>query len=258
MDAPGRKVALVTGASRRIGIGAAICRALAGDGIDIAFTHWQPYDDTMPWKGDPDGPSRLLDELRAMGVNAIAIEADTSDPARPAQVFDQVEAELGPVSILVNNAAVSEPGGIEACDAGQLDRHLSVNVRGATLLCRELVMRWPGGEGGRIINLTSGQGVVPMPDELAYALSKGAVEAMTSSLAAGVIGRGITVNAVNPGPVDTGWMTDELKALLLPRFPTGRIGRPEDAARLVRWLASDEAGWITGEVINSEGGFVRS
>ncbi len=97
-----------------------------------------------------------------------------------------------------------------------------------------------------------------MEDELAYGMTKGAIEAFTKSLAAGVGPRGITVNAVNPGPTDTGWMTEELKRGLLPRFALGRLGQPEDAARLVAFLAGDEATWITGQTIHSEGGFVRS
>ena len=96
-----------------------------------------------------------------------------------------------------------------------------------------------------------------MPDELAYAASKGAVEAFTVSLSPAVAPLGITVNAVNPGPTDTGWIDPDLARALLPKFPFGRLGAPEDAARLVAWLASDDAAWITGQIINSEGGFVR-
>ena len=94
-----------------------------------------------------------------------------------------------------------------------------------------------------------------MPGELAYAASKGAIAAFTRSLSAEVGLLGITVNAVNPGPTDTGWMTQELRATLLPRFALGRVGLPEDAARLVAWLATDEAAWITGQIIDSAGGF---
>jgi 3-oxoacyl-[acyl-carrier protein] reductase len=96
-----------------------------------------------------------------------------------------------------------------------------------------------------------------MPNELAYGATKGAVEAFTRSLAAAVMARGITVNAINPGPTDSGWLTDAQRRAILPRFPTGRIGQPEDAARLVAFLASDAAAWITGQVIHSEGGFQR-
>jgi 3-oxoacyl-[acyl-carrier protein] reductase len=111
-----------------------------------------------------------------------------------------------------------------------------------------------GKNGGRIINLTSGQSVAPMPGELAYAATKGAIEAFTVSLSAELAPYGITVNAVDPGATDSGWMTEEIKQELLPRFPMGRIGQPEDAARLIAFLASDEAAWITGQVIHSRGG----
>jgi 3-oxoacyl-[acyl-carrier protein] reductase len=138
-----------------------------------------------------------------------------------------------------------------------LDRHYAVNLRATALLSVEFARRFSGKGGGRIIQLTSGQSLGPMPGELAYAATKGAVEALTKTLAVELAPRGITVNAVNPGPTDTGWMTDEIKRELLPRFPMGRLGQPEDAARLIRFLVSPEAEWITGQVIHSEGGFMR-
>lgn len=251
------RIAVVTGAGRRQGIGAAICRALAAAGADIVFTHWQAYDDRMPWGADVDGPRLLCDELVSLGVRCEAIALDLSDPAA-GRLFDEVERRVGSASILVNNATHSTNDGYERLDAVTLDAHYAVNMRGTLLLSVEFARRWPGGDGGRIINLTSGQSLGPMPDELAYAATKGAVEAFTVSLAAGVAARGITVNAVNPGPTDTGWISDELRQALQSRFPQGRIGRPEDAARLVAFLASDAARWITGQVIHSEGGFRRS
>jgi 3-oxoacyl-[acyl-carrier protein] reductase len=252
------RIAVVTGASRRRGIGAAICRALAAAGADVCFTHWQAYDQRMPWGADVDGPHRLREELASLGVRAAAVAVDLSDPGSAAWLFDEVERRLGPPSILVNNATHSTRDGYERLDAATLDAHYAVNMRGALLLSVEFARRWPGGPGGRIVNLTSGQSLGPMPDELAYAATKGAVEAFTVSLAAGVAARGITVNAVDPGPTDTGWMSEEDKRTLLPRFPQGRIGTPEDAARLVAFLASDAAQWITGQVIHSEGGFRRA
>jgi len=123
------------------------------------------------------------------------------------------------------------------------------------LLAVEFARRFAAGEGGRIINITSGQGLGPMPDELAYAATKGAIEAFTRSLAPAVAAKGITVNAVDPGPTDSGWITPRLRDVLLPRFPMGRLGTPTDAARLVAWLASPDAGWVTGQVIHSRGGF---
>lgn len=251
------RIALVTGASRRQGIGAAICRALAADGAGVAFTHWNAFDSTMPWGGDEAGPAALQKELLELGVRAEQLEVDLSDPESPSHLLDAVTDRLGPPSILVNNAAYSTHDGFEALDARTLDAHYAVNMRGAFLLSVGFARRYPGGPGGRIINLTSGQSLGPMPDELAYSATKGAIEVFTKALAVDVAARGITVNAVNPGPTQTGWMTEELERELLPRFPMGRMSRPEDAARLVAFLASDEAGWITGQVIHSEGGLHR-
>lgn len=248
-------VALVTGASRRQGIGAAICRALAAAGADVAFTHWAAYDASMPWGADADGPPALLAEIEALGRRVLAIEVDLSHPEAVSTTLDAAE-QLGPLTILVNNAAYSTTGPWDELDAETLDRHYAVNVRAMALLSVEFARRFQGG-AGRIVNLSSGQSHGPMPSELAYAASKGAIEAFTLSLSAAVGPRGITVNAVNPGPTDTGWMDDELKALLRPRFPLGRIGQPEDAARLIAFLASPAAGWVTGQVIHSEGGFLR-
>jgi 3-oxoacyl-[acyl-carrier protein] reductase len=248
-------IAVVTGASRRNGIGAAICRALAARGTDIFFTHWRAYDRAMPWGADDEGADILETELRARGVRCEHMEADLSLPDSPRQVFDRVEERLGMVSILVNNAAHSTNDSYDTLTAAALDAHYAVNVRGMMLLSVEIARRFTGLSGGRIINLTSGQSRGPMPDELAYAATKGAVEAFTVSLSAGVAAKGITVNAVNPGPTNTGWMSDEIYADVLAHSPLGRVGTPEDAARLVAFLASREAEWITGQIIHSEGGF---
>lgn len=249
------RVAVVTGASRRQGIGAAICRALAANGADVFFTHWQPYDRTMEWGADADGPAALLAELAGLGVRAETFEIELSRPDAAVEVLDAVVQRLGTPAILVNNAAHSTLDNFETLTAASLDAHYAVNLRATALLSVEFARRWPGGVGGRIISLTSGQSLGPMPEELAYIATKGAIEAFTRSLAAGVAHKGITVNAVNPGPTDTGWMSDELKQALLPNFPFGRLGQPEDVARLIAFLAGDDAGWITGQVIHSEGGF---
>jgi 3-oxoacyl-[acyl-carrier protein] reductase len=250
------RVALVTGASRRVGIGAAVCRALASAGADVAFTHWRAYDRVMDY-ADEAGPDALLSELRDFGVHVAAFERDLSDAGTLGPLLDEVEARLGPLTILVNNAAHSTRDGYERLDAATLDAHYAVNLRATALLSVAFAKRFAGGAGGRIVNLTSGQSLGPMPDELAYAASKGAIGALTLSLSPAIAPKGITINAVNPGPTDTGWMEPELRAQLLPRFPLGRIGQPADAARLIAFLASDDAAWITGQVINSEGGFVR-
>jgi 3-oxoacyl-[acyl-carrier protein] reductase len=249
-----QRIALVTGASRRIGIGAAVCRALASHGIDICFTYWSPYDAAMPWGVDNDNPPALKAEIESLGVRCASIEADLSQPDAHIRILDATEEALGQVSILVNNAAYSVNGNYTELDAAMLDAHYAVNMRGAFLLTVEFARRFTG-QHGRVISLTSGQSLGPMPSELAYIATKGAVEAFTTSLAAGVASKNITVNAVDPGATDTGWMDDELKAFLQPRFPRGRIGQPDDAARLIAFLASEDADWITGQVIHSNGGF---
>ncbi|GAA5345255.1 SDR family oxidoreductase [Planifilum fimeticola] len=248
------RIAVVTGAGRRREIGTAICRALADKGADILFV-WHPHDRRMRDEGGD--PAELEEELRSKGVRAEGFAMDLSSPAAPEKVLNRVEERLGSPSILVNNAAYSTLDGVDGLDADTLDAHYAVNVRAAVLLSVGFVRRWKGERGGRIINLTSGQSLGPMPGEIAYVTSKGAIEAFTSTFAVEVASRGVTVNAVNPGPTDTGWMTEELKRELLARFPTGRLGQPEDAARLIAFLAGDESEWITGQVIHSEGGFWR-
>ncbi len=252
------RVAVVTGVGRRRGIGSAVCRALAARAAEVALSYWKPYDRGMPWDPDENEPRRLVGELTGAGVRAEAVEVDLSLAGSPGVLLDAVEERLGAPSILVNVAAHSTRDGYEGLDAQTLDAHYAVNVRAMALLSVLFARRYPGGPGGRIVNFSSGQSLGPMEDELAYGMTKGAIEAFTKSLAAGVGHKGVTVNAVNPGPTDTGWISQDLKRALLPKFPFGRLGQPEDAARLVAFLAGDEAAWITGQTIHSEGGFVRS
>lgn len=249
--------ALVTGVGRDVGIGAAICRKLAADGVSICFTGWTNYDREVYGGEHRRWHESFSEELQGIGVSAFGLEVDLSNPNAIAPLMSDIRARAGVISILVNNAAFSTNGGIDELTTRQLDDHYAVNVRGMALLTQAFVRQWNGSSGGRVVNMTSGQGQGPMPGELAYAASKGAVEAFTTSVAPTLAARGITINAVNPGPTDTGWMNEELKTILLPQFPMGRIGEPEDAARLVAFLCSEEAGWITGQVMNSEGGFWR-
>jgi 3-oxoacyl-[acyl-carrier protein] reductase len=248
------KVALVTGASRKAGIGAAIARELAKAGAQLSLAYYRRYDETRPWPSNPNEVLTLIADLRDLGVRVEGIEVDLAEPGSARRLIDRTHDLFGGLDILVNNAAHSESASAETLDAAGLDQHYAVNVRATALLCTEFARRQPPGRGGRIINLTSGQGLHPMAGELAYAASKGAIDAFTVSLSAELAARGITVNAIDPGPTDTGWMSADLKERLQRHAPTGRVGLPEDAARLVLFLASNEAGWITGQILRSRGG----
>jgi len=249
-----KRIAVVTGVSRLKGIGRAICLALAEQGVDIFFTYWTPYDATMPWGSNKQEQEIIREEILAKGVRCANLEIDLSKPAEIPRLMNAVEKQLGTPTILVNNATYSTEATLETCSAEVLDKHYAVNLRGTTLLCLEFARRFTGSSGS-IINLSSGQFQRPMLNEIAYAVTKGAVDALTVTLAAELGELGIRVNAVNPGPTDTGWMTPELETALLPRFPTKRMGLPQDAARLIAFLASEEARWVTGQIIHSEGGF---
>jgi 3-oxoacyl-[acyl-carrier protein] reductase len=228
-------IALVTDAGSPRGIGAACVRALADRGATVGFTVLRGEEPPDDLPGTP-------------------FTTDLSEPDAPEHLLDAVTERLGHPTVLVNNAAYSTRDGYAQLDAATIDAHYAVNVR-APMLLSVLLAR--AGRPGRIVNLVSGQFLGPMIGELAYTASKGALEAFTRQLAAEVAHLGITVNAVDPGPNDTGWIDDDLRAELVPRFPMGRIGRPEDAATLIAWLCSEEAGWVTGQVIHSEGGFLR-
>ena len=249
------RIAIVTGASRQNGIGAAICRELADAGHPIFFTYWTRYDQQIFQKSSLEEPLLLKKELEDKGVPVGCVELDLTAHDAPEKLLNQVEAELGSPSILINNACYSTNDNYSNITAEELDRHYFVNIRTTTLLSSLFARRFKKGTGGRIINLTSGQFQRPMPGELSYATTKGAIEALTYTLAAEVGALGITVNAINPGPTDTGWMTEPIKDALCGMFPTGRVGEPKDAARIIKFLASEEGEWITGQTLHSEGGF---
>ncbi|WP_010496124.1 SDR family oxidoreductase [Paenibacillus elgii] len=249
------KIAIVTGVSRQRGIGSAIARALAEEGADLFFTHWRKYDEAQPYGSEWEWPKQMTEELVALGVRAGSMELDLSDQDSAIRLLDEVQHRLGTPFILINNATHCEEVGFEALNADILDAHHAVNVRGTCILSVEFARRLKGRSGGRIINLVSGQDKGPMPGNLAYVATKGAISAFTVSLAAELSPHRITVNAVDPGPTDSGWMDEALKRTLLPKFPMGRIGQPDDAARLIRFLAGDDARWVTGQIIHSDGGF---
>ncbi|HUP72149.1 MAG TPA: SDR family oxidoreductase [Acidimicrobiales bacterium] len=239
---------IVTGISRRIGIGAEVGRVLADAGWRVFATGWKRYDASMPWGSDTVEISEVLGSTATAGM-----EADLADPAVPMSLFDAAEEAIGPIRALVNVHTYDPGGGILDIDGPELDRHLAVNVRGTYLLCREFVQRYrPESGAGRIVNFLSGP---PLTGSVAYATSKGAVHWMTLSIAGEVAPMGITVNAINPGPTDTGWMSPELRDRLSSASPIGRTSTPRDAANLVRFLLSDEGGWVTAQMLQSDGGF---
>lgn len=252
------KIAIITGVSRLKGIGAAISRELAKEGYHIFFTYWTNYDKEMPWGVEGNEPLILLNELREYGVDVVCMELDLRKEDASTTLMNKVCEELGNPDILINNAAYSTNNSFSTITAEDLNQHYLINIRATTLLSSHFAKVFNKKSGGRIVNLTSGQFQGPMPGELAYATSKGAVDALTITLAAELAPLGITVNAINPGPTDTGWMTNDIKKVLLPRFPFGRIGEPRDVARTIKFLVSEDAEWITGQIIHSEGGFQRS
>jgi 3-oxoacyl-[acyl-carrier protein] reductase len=251
-------VAVVTGVSRRAGIGFAIVRRLLADGDRVLVHSWAGHDAGMPWGADPGGLDAVLEELGGVGDRLRHVEADLGDPDAPRQVVEHAVSEFGAVDVLVANHARSSDATLAEVTADELDRTWAVNARADVLLAQAFAAhRVAGRPGGRIVLFTSGQHLAPMTGELPYAISKGAVHQMTRSLADAVADLGVTVNALNPGPVDTGWPDDELRERLRPAFPAGRWGRPDDIAAVVAWLASDDSAWVTGQVIDAEGGFRR-
>jgi 3-oxoacyl-[acyl-carrier protein] reductase len=260
------RTALVTGASRRAGIGLAVARRLAAYGAGVCLHHHVPHDADMPWGADR--PEDVVAQVRAaLGDPEAPVAhgpADLSDPAAPAELIARAaEALGGRIDILVANHALSgSDGTLDTVDAAMLDAHWAVDTRSVLLLVQayaRLRAGLPGGgPSGRVVMMTSGQDIAGgMPGEIAYALQKGALASITRSLSTALAEHAITVNTVNPGPVDTNYLTGAAYQAVAERFPAGRWGMPDDPARLIAWLATDEAAWITGQVIDSEGGFRR-
>jgi len=250
------KVAFITGVSRKNGIGFGIAKRLATMGADLYLHSFAPYDRQFSSVGEVGDPVTLIRELTGDGCKVEHMEADFFDAQSPAHIMKDAIEKFGHVDILILNHTHDTLKTLEELTSEEIDRHLIVNVRAALLLIQEYAKQPDGRSGGRIILLTSGQHLGPMP-HLAYVASKGALHQLTSSLSDYFIGKGVTVNTVNPGPTKTYYPSEELDHAVLQRMPLGRWGEPDDAARLIGWLASDEARWITGQVINSEGGFRR-
>jgi len=252
-----RRIAIITGVSRLKGIGRAICCELAKRDFDIFFTYWTEYDRQMPWEVNKNEPELIQQEIINLGVKCEKLELDLSSENAIEILFSKVKNKLGSPLVLVNNATYSTETKIDNLTANELDNHYEINIKATTLLTVEFIKQFRFTSNGRIINLSSGQSLGQMPNEIAYAITKGAVETLTYTLSQEIASRGITINAVNPGPNDTGWMDEKLKTQLTDQFPMKRIGKPEDTAKLIGFLTSEDAEWITGQIIHSEGGFKR-
>ena len=250
-----RPVALVTGVSRRIGIGAAVATRLGRAGFDLFLHAWSPADAEQSWGADPDAGAALPGEIAGdSGARVEHAAADLADPAAPAALFDAAVAAFGHVDVLVANHARSSDQDLEHLTAAEVDLTYAVNTRATLLLVQEFARRHDDSRPGRVVLMTSGQHRGPMPGELTYIASKGALHQVTASLAAHLAPRRITVNAVDPGATDTGYADAATRAWVLEQEPMGRWGEPDDAARLITWLAGPDSGWVTGQVIVSSGG----
>jgi len=246
-----RPLALVTGASRQRGIAAAVALGLADSGWDVATTYWLPYDQRMPWGSPTEDVPELERQLRLRGAATGAIEADLADPATPSLIFDSVEAALGRITALVLAHCESVASGILDTTVDSFDRHFAVNTRASWLLIREFARRFTGEPGrGRIIGLTSDH----VAGNLPYGASKGGMDRIILAAARELGHIGITANVVNPGATDTGWMSQEQMRQFAQRVPLGRVSTPEDCAHLVSFLCSQQGGWVTGQLIHSNGG----
>ncbi len=245
--------ALITGVGRRNSIGFATALRLAQMGANVCIHAWLPGDTVRT--AQSESMEEMLDEIGTYGARVAHVSADFGDADAPASVVADAEQAIGPLDILVAAHTHCEPAALEALSAALLDRHLTVNVRGTLLLIQAWAARHDAARpGGRVVLSTSGQHLHPMPNELAYVASKGALHQLTASLAAHLAPRRITLNTIDPGPTDTGWPTPEVYRAVLGGSPQGRWGRPDDAARLIAWLATDDSQWVSGQVINSRGG----
>ncbi len=252
------KSVVVTGVSRRAGIGYAVACTMAAYGASVFCHHFAPHDRAQPWGGDDVDAVLAGVRGRLVGDARVAdLEADLGDPDAPERTIAAATAAFGRVDALVCNQALSgSDGALGDLTAADLDRHWAVDARASILLAQAFAQRFDGRDGS-IVFVTSGQGLGPMPGEVAYAAAKAAIAGVTLTIADQLADRGIRVNAVNPGPVDTSYLDEDARRSVASRSPFGRLGTPDDAARLVTWLATEEAAWITGQTLHSEGGFGR-
>lgn len=246
-----KKITLVTGGSRGIGRATALQLASAGHDVCIGY------------RSRKDAALQVLEEIKALGGRAIAVQVDIADEAQVVRLFEEIDNVFGRVTGLVNNAAIVLPqAGIEQMNADRISRILSTNVTGSFLCAREAVLRMAmrhGGQGGSIVNVSSAASRLGSPHEyIDYAASKGALDSLTIGLSREVAAQGIRVNAVRPGFIYTEMhadggepgRVDRLKGTL----PMQRGGRPEEVAQAIAWLLSEEASYVTGTFLDMAGG----
>jgi 3-oxoacyl-[acyl-carrier protein] reductase len=232
--------ALVTGASR--GIGAAIARTLADDGWAVGVNY----------RSDADGAQRTVADIESAGGQAIAVQNDVSNGA-PDELFAQLEERFGPVLALVNNAGTRADGLVIQLEDDEWDRVLATNLTAAFRLTRRALRRMVRARYGRVINVASVVGPRANAGQANYAAAKAGLVGMTKTVATEVARRGVTINAVAPGFIDTD-MTKDLPSSLVDAIPARRVGTPEEVAACVRFLASDAAGYVTGTTLFVDGG----
>lgn len=241
-----RTVALVTGGSR--GIGAAISRRLAADGHAVAINY----------AGRREEADALAAELVSAGGQAIALQADVADPQAVSRLFDAVEARFEGIDVVVNSAGVLQLAPLSATDDALFDRVTAINLKGAFNVLRESARRVR--DGGRIVALSTSVVGLKLENYGVYAASKAAVETLTAILSKELRGRGITVNAVAPGPTATDLFLEGKSPELIERLaqmnPLERLGTPDDIAGAVAFLAGTDGGWINGQVLRANGGMV--
>lgn len=238
-------IALVTGGSR--GIGAAIAKKLAGDGHDIVITY----------RGRADAASATVEDCRALGVRALAIQADIANEEDNHRVYQEVRHAFGPVGILVNNAGITRDGLMMRMKTEQFSEVIETNLTGAFIMSRLVVPDMMKARAGRIINITSVAGLYGNAGQANYSAAKAGLIGLTKSMARELGSRGITVNAVAPGFIDTDMtalLPEALRTGVIGRIALGRLGQPEDIASAVAFLASPAAGYVTGQVLEVSGG----
>nr|WP_077038059.1 SDR family oxidoreductase [Pelomonas sp. KK5] len=240
------KVALVTGASR--GIGAAIAERLARDGFTVALN----------FAGNASEAEQLVRKIEAAGGRAITAQADVSDAAAVARMFDAAEAAFGGIDVLVNNAGIMKLAPLADSDDALFDSQVAINLKGSFNTLRQAARRLR--DGGRIVNLSTSVVGLKLENYAVYTATKAAVEAMTGILSKELRGRSITVNAVAPGPTATDLFlkgkSDELIERMSRMNPLERLGTPADIANAVAFLAGPDGGWINGQVLRANGGMV--